>query len=154
MSIEDNLHKTGIILPVPGKAVGSYVPVSIADNMAFVSGQIPVSDGQVVYAGKVPEVISLEEASQAARLCTINALSQLKQELGSLESIERIVRLEVFVNSSKGFTDQAKIANGASDLLLEIFGDSGKHARIAVGVSELPLNSAVEVAMIVQIKRY
>ncbi len=152
MSVEEKLNELGIVLPEAAPAVGSYIPVSTAGNMAFVSGQIPVADGKVQYTGKVPEEISVEESKQAARLCIINALSQLKKEFGSLERINKIVKLEVFVNSSPKFTDQAIIANGASDLLVEILGEQGKHARVAVGAPELPLNSAVEISVIASIK--
>ena len=152
MSIEVKLTELGIALPQPAKAVGSYIPVAVANNVAYVSGQIPVSDGKIQYAGKIPSEISINDGQQAARLCLINALSQLKAEFGSLDKINKIVKLEVFVNSSPKFTEQATIANGASDLLVELFGENGKHARIAVGASELPLNSAVEISLIATIK--
>ncbi len=150
--INKKLDDLGIVIPEPAAAVGSYLPVSAAGKMLFLSGQLPSREGKVLYTGKVPHDLTLDQAVQAARLCLINALSQLKASLGTLDTIESVVKVEVFVNSYAGFTDQAKVANGASDLLQEIFGEAGRHARTAVGVSELPLNAAVELAMIVMIK--
>jgi enamine deaminase RidA (YjgF/YER057c/UK114 family) len=149
--IEENLKKIGIILPTPPKPVGSYIPVVRTGNLVFVSGQIPISDGKIIYSGKVTKNVSIEDAQKAARLCIINALSQLKLELGNLDKISRIVRVSGFVNSPPEFTEQPKVINGASDLLFEIFDKKGQHARIAVGVSSLPLNSAVEIDLIVEI---
>lgn len=149
--IEERLKALNIILPSPPKPVGSYIPVVITGNLAFVSGQIPIKDGKVTYAGKVSKDLSVEDAQDAARLCVINALAQLKTELGSLDRISKIVRVSGFVNSPPEFTDQPKVINGASDLLFEIFGQNGQHTRIAVGVSSLPLNSAVEIDLIAEI---
>ena len=149
--IEDKLKSLGITLPTPPKPAGSYIPVVITNKMAFVSGQIPIQDGKVVFTGKVSKDISVEEAQKAARLCVINGLAQLKAELGSLDKISKIVRVSGFVNSLPEFTDQPKVINGASDLLYEIFGEKGRHARIAVGVASLPLNSAVEVDLVAEI---
>lgn len=149
--IEERLKALNIILPSPPKPVGSYIPVVITGNLAFVSGQIPIKDGKVTYAGKVSKDLSVEDAQNAARLCVINALAQLKTELGSLDRISKIVRVSGFVNSPPEFTDQPKVINGASDLLFEIFGQNGQHTRIAVGVSSLPLNSAVEIDLIAEI---
>ena len=151
MLIESKMRELGIEIPAAAKAVGSYVPVAISNKIAYVSGQIPVVDGAVKYCGKVPCDLPLEEAQQAARVCMLNALAQLREATGSLDNIKSIVKIEVFVNSSAGFTDQAKVANGASDLLIEIYEEAGKHARAAVGVAELPLNSAVEVSVIAEI---
>ena len=149
--IEKRLDALNIILPSPPKPVGSYVAVVITGKLAFVSGQIPIKDGKVIYAGKVSKDLSVEDAQKAARLCVINALAQLKAELGSLDRITKIVKVSGFVNSPPEFTDQPKVINGASDLLFEIFGQKGQHARIAVGVSSLPLNSAVEIDLIAEI---
>jgi len=149
--IEKRLDALNIILPSPPKPVGSYVPVLITGKLAFVSGQIPIKDGKVIYAGKVSTDLSVEDAQKAARLCVINALAQLKAELGNLDRISKIVKVSGFVNSPPEFTDQPKVINGASDLLFEIFGQKGQHARIAVGVSSLPLNSAVEIDLIAEI---
>ena len=149
--IEKRLDALNIILPSPPKPVGSYVAVVITGKLAFVSGQIPIKDGKVIYAGKVSRDLSVDDAQKAARLCVINALAQLKAELGNLDRISKIVKVSGFVNSPPEFTDQPKVINGASDLLFEIFGQKGQHTRIAVGVSSLPLNSAVEIDLIAEI---
>lgn len=149
--IEDNLKRLGIVLPIPPKPAGSYVPVVVSGNLVFVSGQIPIQDGKVMFTGRVPTEKSIQEAQQAARLCAINILAQLKANLGSLERITRILRVSGFVNSDAGFSEQPKIINAASDFLFEIFGENGKHSRIAIGASSLPLNSTVEIDMIAEI---
>ena len=149
--IEEKIVALGITLPNPPKPAGSYIPVVRTGNLVFVSGQIPISDGKVLYSGKVTKDLSIEDAQKAARLCVINALAQLKSEFGNLDKISKIVRVSGFVNSPSEFTEQPKVINGASDLLFEIFEKKGQHARIAIGVSSLPLNSAVEVDMIVEI---
>ena len=149
--IEEKLCTLGITLPSPPKPAGSYIPVVRTGNLVFVSGQIPISDGKVLYSGKVTKDLSIEDAQKAAQLCIINALAQLKSEFGNLDKISKIVRLSGFVNSPPEFTEQPKVINGASDLLFEIFEKTGQHARIAVGVSSLPLNSAVEIDLIVEI---
>jgi enamine deaminase RidA (YjgF/YER057c/UK114 family) len=149
--ILERLAQMGISLPVPPKPAGSYIPVVVSGNLAFVSGQIPMQDGKVVFTGRVPSERSVEEAQKAARLCAINILAQLKANLGSLDRITRIIRVSGFVSSAPGFTEHPKIINAASDLFFEIFGEAGKHARIAVGVSGLPLNSTVEVDAVVEI---
>jgi enamine deaminase RidA (YjgF/YER057c/UK114 family) len=151
MMIDERLASLGIMLPTPPKPAGSYIPVVKTGNMVFVSGQIPMKDGHVQFKGQVPTNISVEDAKSAARLCTINILAQLKSELGTLDKISRIVRVSGFVSSSQEFYEQPKIINAASDLLYEIFGEKGKHARIAVGVASLPLNSAVEIDLIAEI---
>lgn len=148
---EERLQALGITLPSPPKPAGSYVPVVITGKMVFVSGQIPIQDGKIIYAGKVTKDLSIEDAQKASRLCVINALAQLKSELGSLDKISKIIRVSGFVNSPPDFSEQPKVVNGASDLLFEIFGSKGQHTRIAVGVSSLPLNSAVEIDLIAEI---
>lgn len=148
--IEDKLKQLNITLPIPPKPAGSYIPVVISGNLAFVSGQIPMQDGKVLYTGKVPSERSIEEARSAAKMCAINLLAQLKSNLGSLDKITKIVRVSGFVNCTPEFSEQPKIINAASDLFFEIFGEKGKHSRIAVGVSSLPLNSTVEIDMIVE----
>ena len=149
--IEEKLCALGITLPSPPKPAGSYIPVVRTGNLVFVSGQIPMSNGKVLYSGKVTKDLSIEDAQKAARLCIINALAQLKSEFGNLDKISRIVRVSGFVNSPPEFTEQPKVINGASDLLFEIFEKTGQHTRIAVGVSSLPLNSAVEIDLIAEI---
>jgi enamine deaminase RidA (YjgF/YER057c/UK114 family) len=149
--IDEKLASLNIILPSPPKPAGSYVPVVITGKLAFVSGQIPIKDGKVAFLGKVPKDISVEEAQKAAKLCIINALAHLKNELGSLDRVLKIVRVSGFVNSTPEFIDQPKVINAASDLLYEIFGSKGQHSRIAIGVASLPLNSCVEIDIIVEI---
>ena len=146
--IEEKLSSLGISLPIPPEPAGSYLPVVLFGNLAFVAGQIPMEDKQVKFRGKVESVAMGQEA---ARLCTINALAQLKSSLGSLNGIKRVIKVTGFVNSDPSFTDHAKVLNGASDLLVAIFGEKGKHVRADVGVSSLPLDSAVEIEFIVEV---
>ena len=149
--IEDKLKELSIELPIPPSPAGSYIPVVTTGNLAFVSGQIPMKDGKVVFEGKVPEQQSLESARDAAKICIVNGLAQLKANLGSLDKITKFVRISGFVNSNPEFTEQPKVINAASDLLVEIFGEMAKHSRIAVGVASLPLNSTVEIDMVVEV---
>lgn len=149
--IEKRLESLNIKLPTPPKPAGSYIPVVISGKTAFVSGQIPVQDGNVMYKGKVPTEQSLEQAQKAARLCLVNALAQLKAEIQSLDRISKIIRVSGFVNSTQDFAEHPKVINAASDLLFEIFGDKGKHTRIAVGVASLPLDATVELDMLVEL---
>ena len=146
--IEEKLSSLGISLPIPPEPAGSYLPVVLSGNLAFVAGQIPTEGKQVKFRGKVESVAMGQEA---ARLCTINALAQLKSSLGSLNGIKRVIKVTGFVNSDPSFTDHAKVLNGASDFLVAIFGEKGKHVRAAVGVSSLPLDSAVEIEFIVEV---
>ena len=148
--IEDRLKELSIEIPTPPNPAGSYIPVVTTGNLAFVSGQIPMKDGKVIVEGKVPEKQSLDSAREAAKICIINGLAQLKANLGSLDKITKFVRISGFVNSSQDFTEQPKVINAASDLLVEIFGDMAKHSRISVGVASRPLNSTVEIDMIVE----
>jgi len=145
-SIDQKLISLGINLPIPPQIVANYVPYVIAGNMVIISGQLPVKDGQIVFKGKVGMDISLEDGQAAARLCALNILAQLKVACnGALDSIERCVRLGGFVNCGPNYTEQPKVINGASDLMVDVFGESGRHARAAVGVNSLPLGAAVEV---------
>lgn len=146
--IEEKLASLGISLPVPPEPAGSYVPVVLSGNLAFVAGQIPMEGRHVKFRGKAD---SIETGQEAARLCTINALAQLKSSLGSLDRIKRVIKVTGFVNCDPSFADQAKVINGASDLLVNIFGEKGKHARTAVGVSSLPLDSTVELEFIAEV---
>ena len=125
--IEERLKELGIEIPTPPSPAGSYIPVVTAGNLAFVSGQIPMKEGKVKFEGKVPEKQSLDSARDAAKICIINGLAQLKVNLGSLDKITKFVRISGFVNSSPNFTEQPKVINAASDLLVEIFGDIAKH---------------------------
>ena len=149
--IEEKIKSIGIKLPNPPSPAGSYIPVVKSGNLLYVSGQIPMEDGKVAFTGKVSDA-NIETAQKSARVCAINILAQLKKELGDLEKISRIVRLSGFVNSGPEFTQQPKVINAASDLFYEIFGECGKHSRIAVGVSSLPLNSMTEIDAIVETK--
>lgn len=146
--IEERLTELGIELPPTPAPVASYVPVRVADGLAFVAGQIPLEAGEVLSAGRLGAEVTLEQGSEAARRCALQALSALRDALGSLDRVRHIVKVEVFVASAPGFVDQPKVANGASDALVEILGDAGRHARAAVGVAELPLGASVEVAIV------
>jgi len=152
MSIEDKLHQMGLELPDPPKPVASYVPCVRTGNLLFVSGQVPKEKGALRYAGHLGGERSLDDGYQAARLCALNALSVVKQAVGSLDRVRRIVKLTGYVASAAGFTDQPKVVDGASKFLVELFGERGQHARAAVGVNELPLGSAVELEMIVEVE--
>ena len=149
--IEERLAELGIILPAAPQPVASYIPVKVVSDLAWVAGQIPMQDGVVTVAGKVGGEVTIDDANAGARRCALQALSALKAALGTLDRVKGIVKLDVFVASATGFTDHPKVANGASDLLVEVFGDEGRHARAAVGVPELPLGAAVEVALLVQV---
>jgi enamine deaminase RidA (YjgF/YER057c/UK114 family) len=146
--VEERLAELGIQLPPAPAPVASYVPVRIAGGFAYVSGQLPFEEGAVTSVGHLGAEVTLEQGQEAARRCALQALSALRDALGSLDLVEGIVQVSVFVASAPGFTDQPKVANGASDVLVEIFGDEGKHARAAVGVAELPLGASVEVAIV------
>ena len=149
--IEQKLFDLGIEIHDAPKPLASYIPVTKVGNLVFTAGQIPLKDGALAYEGKVGKDVTLEEGVKAALLCTVNCLSVIKTEIGSLDNIKRIVKVTVFVNSADGFTDQPKVANGASDLLVSVFGEAGEHVRSAVGVSELPIDSSVEIEMIVEV---
>ena len=152
MTIEDKLRQMGVELPEPPKPVASYVPCVRTGNLLFVSGQVSREKGVLRYGGHVGGGLAVEEGQQAARLCALNALSAAKQALGSLDRVRRIVKLTGYVASAAGFTDQPKVVDGASTFLVELFGERGQHARAAVGVNELPLGSAVELEMIVEVE--
>jgi enamine deaminase RidA (YjgF/YER057c/UK114 family) len=146
--IEEKLASLNISLPIPPRPVGSYLPVVVSGNLAFVAGQIPIEGNTVKFKGKVESIVLGQEA---ARLCTLNALAQLKSSLGTLDRIKRVIKVTGFVNCDPSFTDHAKVINGASDLLVNTFDEKGKHVRSAVGVSSLPLDSSVELEIIVEI---
>src|SRR3989475_10653187 len=149
--IEERLAALNISLPNPPKPAGSYLPVVRTGNLVFVSGQIPEKEGKVQFERKALVNITIEQAQNAAKICVVNALAQLKAELGTLDQISRIVKVSGFVNSSQDCTEQPRVINAASDFLFEIFGEKGKHSRIAVGVASLPLNSAVEIDLIAEV---
>jgi len=149
--IEQRLAALGLVLPTPAAPVAAYVPVVVAGGLAHVSGQLPFIDGRLI-TGRLGESVSLEDCTAAARACGLMILAQLKAALGSLDRVERVVKLGAFVNSAADFTDQPKVANGASELMAAVFGEAGKHARSAVGVPVLPLGAAVEVDAIVAVR--
>jgi len=150
--IDKLLAEKKIELPRAAAPVANYVPVVMAGHLAFVSGQVTVWNGEFRFIGKLGQEFAVEQGQQAARICGLNVLAQLKAALdGDLDRVKRCVRLGVFVNSTADFTDQPKVANGVSDLMVEVFGDAGKHARAAVGTNVLPLNVAVEVEAVFEI---
>lgn len=150
MTIQARLEELGITLPEPAAPVASYQPVVVSGGMAYVSGQLPFVGGALV-RGKLGQDVTLERGQEAARACGLMILAQLKAA-GLLERIEQVVKLGGFVASVPDFTDQPKVVNGTSDLMAEVFGDAGKHARSAVGVPVLPLDAAVEVDAIVALR--
>ena len=153
-SIEQKLADLGITLPAPGAPGGNYVPFVVVGDLAFMAGQVAREAGKMKYTGKLGKDLSIEQGQDAARLCAVNLLSQLKEACGGdLDRVERCVRLGGFVNSPLDFYDHPQVINGASDLMVAVLGDRGRHARTAVGVSALPLNSAVEVEAVFQLKR-
>ncbi|MBK8945788.1 MAG: RidA family protein [Ignavibacteriae bacterium] len=149
--IEEKLNKMNISIPEAPKPLASYIPALKSGNLVFTAGQIPLENGTVKYKGNVGGSVSLEQGKESAKLCAINCLSVIKSEIGNLDKIKRIVKVTVFVNNVDGFSDQPKVANGASDFLVELFEEKGKHVRSAVGVNGLPLDATTEVEMIVEI---
>jgi enamine deaminase RidA (YjgF/YER057c/UK114 family) len=152
--IEEKLRSIGIRLSSPPQPIGSYIPVVQSGNLIFVSGQIPLVEGTLPenYKGKVPSKVSLIDAVQASRQCTINGLEQINKFLGNLERVSKIIKITGFVNCDPSFKDHPKVINGSSDLLLEIFGEKGKHTRAAIGANSLPLDSVVEIDMVCEVK--
>jgi enamine deaminase RidA (YjgF/YER057c/UK114 family) len=148
MKPSERLVELNLTLPKIAAPVGSYVPALRSGGYVQTSGQLPFREGKVVYTGKVPGDVSVEAAADGAAIAALNGLSAAADAAGGIDNIVRVVRVGVFVNSSPGFTAQPQIANGASDLLVRIFGEAGRHARAAVGVAELPLNAAVEVELL------
>jgi enamine deaminase RidA (YjgF/YER057c/UK114 family) len=149
--IEKKIKEIGFELPEAPKPVAAYIPALEINKLVFTAGQVPFVNGELKYKGKLGKEFTLEQGQKAAEICVLNCLAAVKGVIGDLNKIERIIKLTVFVNSSTGFTDQPKVANGASELLVKIFGENGKHVRSAVGVNELPLDSAVEVEMVCKI---
>lgn len=145
--IEARLKELELVLPVAPAAVGAYVPVTRMGNLVITSGQLPMRGQEILFAGKVGSTVEESEGASAAKICTMNALAQIKAQIGTLDKVVRIIRVEGYVASAPGFTAQPQVLNGASRLLVDIFGEAGKHTRIAVGVSELPLNASVELAI-------
>jgi enamine deaminase RidA (YjgF/YER057c/UK114 family) len=151
-AIDSRLAELGIELPEAAAAVANYVPWAISGNQVFVSGQVTLLGGELKYIGKLGAEFDADEGAQAARLCALNIIAQVKQACGGdLDRVVRCVKLGAFVNSTPDFGDQPKVVNGASDLMVEVFGDKGKHARFAVGAVILPFNVAVEIDAIFEI---
>lgn len=151
-TIEKRLDELGIKLPTPPAPVASYVPFVISGKHVYVSGQVTLAPDGLKYLGTVGKELTLDDGKAAARLCALNALAQLKAACGGdLSKIRRIIKLTVYVNAVPGFTQQPEVANGASDLLVEVFGDAGRHARSAVGAGSLPRNVATEVDVVAEI---
>lgn len=143
-TVADALAAAGLVLPQPAAPVAAYVPTVLAGGLLHVSGQLPFVDGELV-TGRLGETVSVEQGQAAAQACGLMLLAQVKAALGSLDRVERVVKLGAFINSTGDFTDQPKVANGASELMVTAFGEAGKHARSAVGVPVLPLGAAVEI---------
>ena len=151
--IEDKIKELGYSIPEAPKPLAAYIPAIQTGNLIFTAGQLPVQNGKLIAEGKLGKDVSPEVGMEAAKISALNCLSVVKSIAGSLDKIERIVKVTVFVNSAEGFTAQPQIANGASEFLVNVFGEAGKHVRSAVGVNELPLNAPVEIEMVVQVKK-
>ncbi|HEY4548004.1 MAG TPA: RidA family protein [Pedomonas sp.] len=151
MSVEQRLRDLGLSLPTPAAPAANYVPYVISGNLLVIAGQLPLGPEGIAVHGKVGETVTTEQATEAARLCALNLIAQMKAAVGDLERVVRVVRLGGFVNCVDTYADQPKVVNGASDLMVEVFGDKGKHARTAVGTNSLPFNVPVEVDAMVEI---
>jgi enamine deaminase RidA (YjgF/YER057c/UK114 family) len=152
MKIEEKIKKMGIEIPEVAKPVASYVPFRRVGNLIYISGQDCRVNGKLKYEGKVSRDVTEEEAYEAARITAINLLAILKSAIGNLDKVVKIINLHGFVNSADGFVRQPMVINGASDLLLEVFGENGKHSRCALSANELPFNTPVEIEMIVEVE--
>ena len=152
MSTEAKIKELGYILPPVPKPVAAYEPAVKTGNLVFTAGMLPMVKGKLEYTGKAGADVDIETGKKAAEISVLNALAAIKGLIGDLDKISRVVKLSGYVNSASCFTDQPKILNGASELLIKIFGEKGKHARIAIGVNELPLNASVELDLIVEVK--
>ena len=152
MSIEARLKELGIELPEAPSPLGAYVPVKVAGGFAFCSGVLPIKAGQLAYKGKLGADVSIEDGREAAKLCAINTLANLKANLGSLDRVVSVVRVEGYFNSAPGMTEHPKALNGASEFFADVFGDAGLHSRMVVGVSGLPLDAVMELVCIFEIK--
>ncbi len=152
LTMEERIKEIGYLLPEPVKPVGAYVPALQVDNLLFLSGILPFREGKLTRKGKVDKEITLEEASEEAIQIVLNALAIVKAQIGSLDKVKRCVKITGYVASSENFIEQPKVLNPASELLVKIFGDKGKHCRVAVGVCSLPLDAAVEMDFIFEIE--
>lgn len=151
MSFEGKLTQLGLRLPSPPKPVATYVPAVLAGDLLFISGVIPFQDGKLTCEGKLGRELTVEQGYEAARVALLNALAIIRNELGTLDRVRKVVRLVGYVASAEDFTQQPAVVNGASDLLVSIFDDAGRHARLAVGAAGLPLNAPVELELILQV---
>ena len=151
MANSDRLAELQLQLPAVPAPVAAYVPATVIGDQVLTSGQLPFVDGVLAYVGKVGQEVNLEEATRAAQLCILNALSAAAQVAGGLDKIKRVIKVTVFVATTSDFVDQPKVANGASELLVSLFGDAGRHVRSAVGVAVLPLNAPVEIEITCQL---
>ena len=152
-SFEENIKNLGLNIPELPKALANYVPYKIVGNSIYISGQAPAQNGEIIYKGKVGSDITVEDGIEAAKLCVINIIAAVKTGLdGDWDKLDSFVKLTGYVNCQDNFTDQPQIINGASDMLVDIFGEQGRHARVAVGSNALPLGIAVEIDAIVQLK--
>jgi len=151
MSPEDKLKALGIVLPEAPSPLGSYVPVIRTGNLVFLSGILPFVDGKLLRQGKVGKDITIDDAREDAKRVVMNALAVLRSHIGSLNTVKRCIKISGYIASSPDFTEQPKVLNAASDLLYEIFGEAGRHARAAVGVTVLPLNAPVEIEFIFEV---
>lgn len=150
--IDAQLEKLGITIPEAAAPAANYIPYTVSGNLVFVSGQVPFVDGKIAFQGKVGEDFTVEEAAECARVCGLNILAQVKAACGGdLDRVNRCVKLGGFVNCVDGFGGQPAVINGASDLMVEVFGDKGRHARFAVGTNALPMNVAVEIDAVFEI---
>ena len=152
MKVEERLKELGVKLPEPAKPVAAYIPCVRAGNLVFISGQDCRINGELRYKGKVGENVTEEEAYEAAKIAAINLLAILKSAIGDLDKVKKIVNLHGYVNSAKGFVRQPMVINGASEFLVEVLGDKGKHSRCALSCNELPFDTPVEVEMIVEVE--
>jgi enamine deaminase RidA (YjgF/YER057c/UK114 family) len=151
MSPEEKLKELGIELPQAPSPLGSYIPLVKTGNLIFLSGILPLVQGKLFRQGRVGETITIDEAREDAKRATVNALAVLKSNIGSLDNVKRCIKITGYIASASDFTEQPKVLNEASDLLFEIFGETGRHARAAVGVNVLPLNSPVEIEFIFEV---
>jgi enamine deaminase RidA (YjgF/YER057c/UK114 family) len=151
VSFEAKLKELGLVLPDPPKPVANYVPVVRVGDLLFLSGVLPSRDGQLIMTGKLGQELSIEQGVEAARVAVLNGLSIIRTAAGSLDRVKQIVKMVGHIASASGFTDQPQVLNGASDLLVSLFGDAGRHARVAVGAAELPRRAPVEIELIVQL---
>lgn len=149
--IDARLAELSITLPQATAPVANYVPYVVSGKLVHISGQITMENGELKFVGKLGKDYDVETGQKAARLCALNLIAQLKSAIGDLDKVTRVVKLNAFVNSAPEFTDQPKVVNGASDTMVEVFGEAGKHARSAVGVASLPLGVAVEIDGIFEI---